>query len=154
MLTQGSRSYNTTVLRVLAAFLAILLAAGPGSIPLEARTRKGESLLKKGREAEVRKQWETALDFYEQAVLEDPADAAYQLAAKRVRFQAAMARVDTGQKLRALGQLEEALAEFQKAYAIDPANPMAEVEYKRTKEMIEREKNPKGAAPRALKIAA
>jgi general secretion pathway protein D len=145
MLTQGSRSYNTTVLRVLAAFLAILLAAGPGSIPLEARTRKGESLLKKGREAEVRKQWETALDFYEQAVLEDPADAAYQLAAKRVRFQAAMARVDTGQKLRALGQLEEALSEFQKAYAIDPANPMAEVEYKRTKEMIEREKNPKGA---------
>ena len=125
--------------------MAILLAVGPGSIPLEARTRKGESLLKKGREAEVRKQWETALDFYEQAILEDPADAAYQLAAKRVRFQAAMARVDTGQKLRALGQLEEALAEFQKAYAIDPANPMADTEYKRTREMIEREKNPKGA---------
>ena len=102
--------------------------------------------LKKGREAEVRKQWETALDFYEKAMLEDPADAAYQLSAKRVRFQAAMARVDTAQKLRSAGQLEEALAEFQKAYAIDPSSSIAEQELKRTKEMIEREKNPQGRA--------
>ena len=79
-------------------------------------------------------------------MLEDPADAAYQLSAKRVRFQAAMARVDTGQKLRSAGQLEEALAEFQKAYAIDPSSAMAEQELKRTKEMIEREKNPQGRA--------
>ena len=75
-----------------------------------------------------------------------PGDGAYQLSAKRVRFQAAMARVDTGQKLRSAGQLEEALVEFQKAYAIDPANAMAEQELKRTKEMLEREKNPQGRA--------
>ena len=80
-------------------------------------------------------------------MLEDPADSAYQLSAKRVRFQAGMARVDTGQKLRSAGQLEEAMAEFQKAYAIDPSNAMAEQELKRTKEMIEREKNPQGSLP-------
>lgn len=131
-----------SVLKVLGAFLLILLTVATS----DAKTRKGEGYLKKGREAEVRKQWETALDFYEKAMLEDPNDAAYQLSAKRVRFQAAMARVDTGQKLRTAGQLEEALAEFQKAYAIDPANGMAESELKRTKEMIEREKSPGGQA--------
>jgi NADPH:quinone reductase-like Zn-dependent oxidoreductase len=91
-------------------------------MPADARTRKGEKLLQQGREAEARKQWETALDFYEQAMLEDPADAAYQLATRRVRFQAAMARVESGQKLRAAGRLEDALAEFQRAYAVDPPN--------------------------------
>jgi general secretion pathway protein D len=135
-----------SVLRVLAAFIIILLALGPVAPPAHARTKKGDDYLKKGREAEVRKQWETALDFYEKAMLEDPGDAAYQLSAKRVRFQAAMARVDTAQKLRSAGQLEEALAEFQKAYAIDPSSSIAEQELKRTKEMIEREKNPQGRA--------
>jgi general secretion pathway protein D len=114
---------------------------------LEARTRKGEKLLEQGRQAEVRKQWETALDFYEQAMLEDPSDAAYQLATRRVRFQAAMTRVDAGQKLRSEGKLEEALAEFQRAYAIDPGSSIAEQEVKRTKQMIEREKTNKSATP-------
>ncbi|HYP07213.1 MAG TPA: cohesin domain-containing protein [Bryobacteraceae bacterium] len=123
-----------------------MMAVGPVAQPLQARTRKGDNLLKKGREAEVRKQWETALDFYEQAMLEDPGDSAYVIAARRVRFQAGMARVDAGQTLRSAGQLEEALVEFQKAYAIDPTNAMAEQEYKRTKDMIEREKNPQGRA--------
>lgn len=131
-----------SVLRIIAAILIVALAAGTA----DAKTRKGEDYLKKGREAEVRKQWETALDFYEKAMLEDPADGAYQLSAKRVRFQAAMARVETGQRLRSAGQLEEALAEFQKAYAIDPSNSMSEQELKRTKDMLEREKNPQGKA--------
>ena len=138
-----------SVLRVLATFLALMLARGSdASAARMRRPAKARDYLKKGREAEVRKQWETALDFYEKAMLEDPADAAYQLSAKRVRFQAAMARVDAGQKLRSAGQLEEALAEFQKAYAIDPSNSMAEQELKRTKDMIEREKNP----ARALRL--
>jgi general secretion pathway protein D len=126
-------------LKRLALFLGLIvvfvIAAG-------ARTRKGEGLLKKGREAESRKQWEVALDFYEQAMLDDPEDTAYQLAGRRVRFQAAMARVDSGQKLRAAGKLEEALADFQKAYAIDPSSSIAEQEIRRTRQMIEREKVP------------
>ena len=111
-------------------------------MPADAKTRKGEKFLEQGREAEARKQWETALDFYEQAMLEDPSDPAYQLATRRVRFQAAMARVDAGQKLRSAGKLEEALNEFQRAYAIDPSATIAEQEIRRTREMIEREKAP------------
>ena len=119
-------------LATLCLILCLLLPA------LHAKTRKGEKLLSQGREAEVRKQWETALDFYEQALLEDPADAAYQLSVRRVRFQASMSRLDAGQKLRAQGKLEEALHEFQRAYAIDPSSSIAEQEIKRTREMIPR----------------
>ena len=110
-----------SVLRVLAAFLALMLAVDPCSAAAHAKTRKGDDLLKKGREAEVRKQWETALDFYEKAMLEDPADCRLPAFGQAGPLPSGMARVDTGQKLRSAGQLEEALAEFQKAYAIDPS---------------------------------
>ena len=120
--------------------LALLLFIVAAFIPAYGKTGKGEKFLAQGREAEARKQWETALDLYEQAMLDDPADAAYQMAVRRVRFQAAMARVDSGQKLRSAGRLEEALAEFHRAYAIDPSSSIAEQELRRTKEMIEREK--------------
>ncbi len=118
-----------------------ILLAGLLVTGVSARTRKGEKLLNQGREAEARKQWETALDLFEQAMLEDPTDAAYQLAARRVRFQAAAARINAGQKLRSEGRLDEALHEFQRAYAIDPSQALAEIEIKRTREMIEREKS-------------
>ncbi len=38
----------------------------------------------------------------------------------------------------ATGQLEQALAEFEKAYGLDPASEIAVQEIRRTKEMIER----------------
>ena len=122
--------------------LAVFLIVMALCCPLGARTRKGEKLLNQAREAEVRKQWEAALDLYEQAMLEDPTDAAYQLGMRRVRFEASAARINSGQKLRNEGRLEEALLEFQRAFAIDPSAALAEVEIKRTKEMIEREKSP------------
>jgi general secretion pathway protein D len=123
--------------------LAIIITVGATLLtPADARTRKGEKFLQEGRKAESAKQWEAALDSYEKALLEDPSDPAYMMATQRVRFQASMVRVDTGQKLRKEGKLEEALNEFQRAYAIDPSSSIAEEELKRTREMIEREKAP------------
>src|SRR5205823_641306 len=43
-------------------------------------------------------------------------------------------------KIRATGQLGEALLEFQKAYAINPSSSAAEQELRRTRDMIERER--------------
>ena len=43
-------------------------------------------------------------------------------------------------KLRTAGKIDEALAEFEKAYAIDPASSIAEQEIRRTRAIIEREK--------------
>jgi len=120
------------------AFLMVSLVLLPES--LAARTRKGDKLLAEGRKAEVRKDWERALEFYEGALAEDPADAGYQLAVRRVRFQAAQERVNRGQKLRAEGKLEEALVEFQRAFALDPASAIARQELQLTLDMIEIEK--------------
>ncbi len=122
------------------AILAVLTMLGPGSGPADARNRKGEKLLTEGRAAEVKKDYDTALEKYEAALSEDPGDAAYQLSVNRVRFQAAQSHINLGQKKRAAGNLADALAEFEKAYAIDPASSMADQEIRRTRAMIEREK--------------
>jgi general secretion pathway protein D len=107
---------------------------------LGARTRKGDRLYAQGHQAEQLKDYDQALDLYEQALATDPADALYQMASRRVRFQSAQGHVDKAQKLRTEGKLEEALAEFGKAYAIDPASPVAAQELQRTLEMIDRDK--------------
>ena len=116
--------------------VALLLAPAPGM----ARSRKGDKLLAQGRYAEQSGQYEKALELYEQALKEDPTDTAFQLATWRVRFQASQIHVDLGQKLRAQGKLEEALAEFQRAFALNSASLIAEQELRRTYQMIEREK--------------
>jgi general secretion pathway protein D len=132
--------------RVLRATIAALLTVLLAAPPVEARTRKGDKFYKQAQTEEQKKLWEKALDLYEKALAEDPSDPAYQMGARRVRFQAAQARVDFGQKLRNEGRLAEALAEFQRAYAIDPASTIAEQELRRTYQMIEREKK-KAAQP-------
>jgi general secretion pathway protein D len=129
----------------LTAVLAVALLLSPA--PGEARTRKGDKLLAEGRYAEQTGDFEKALGLYEQALKEDPTDIAYQLSTWRVRFQASQARVDQGQKLRSQGKLQEALAEFQRAYALNPSSLIAEQELRRTYQMIEREK--KKAEPAA-----
>ncbi len=115
---------------------------------LIAKNKSGEKLMKEGGEAEARKEYDKALEAYEKAYTADPKDPAYQMAVRRMRFQAATSHVSLGQKIRAAGNLEDSLKEFQKAYATDPALAIAEQEIRRTKEMIEREKK-KPAGPGA-----
>jgi tetratricopeptide (TPR) repeat protein len=110
----------------LAKRAGFLLAAAALVTALEARTRKGDKALAESRAAELRKEWDRAIAFAEQALSEDPADIAYQLTASRLRFYAAQFHIDQGLKLRDQGQLEKALVEFQKAYGINPASAMAE----------------------------
>ena len=130
----------------LSLVLVFLLVLGP----LEARTKKGEKLLKDGQVAETRKEYDLALKLFEQALNIDPGDQGYQLAVRRARFQASQAHVDNGQKLRQAGKLEEAIAEFQKAFALDPGSTIAEQELRRTFEMIKREKEKKDQGPAAV----
>src|SRR5215813_4824404 len=122
------------------AAIGVVLVVLGGAV-LEARTRKGDKLLLQSRAAELRKEWDKALALAEQALSDDPADIAYQLATTRLRFYGSQYHIDLGKKLRNDGKLNAALAEFQKAYGINPASSMAEEEISRTKGMIEREKN-------------
>jgi general secretion pathway protein D len=130
---------NQLTFSSLALLLALVMT--PAS---QARTRKGDRDLAQGKIAELRKDWDAALGFYEQALAEDPGDAAYQLNADRARFQASQMHVNRGLKLRKQGSLTDALVEFERAYRIDPSSTVAEQEIHTTQEMIEREKK-KGA---------
>jgi general secretion pathway protein D len=129
------RSFNQITAIILAA---ALLAPCPA--PLYARTKKGDRLLAQGKSREIKKDWDAALELYEQALSEDPTDTLYRISTERIRFQAGQAHVDEGLKVRAQGLLGEALIHFQKAYAINPASAAAEQEIRRTQQMIERER--------------
>jgi general secretion pathway protein D len=122
-----------TAVWVAAAMLAPLA-------PLQAKTKKGQKYLAEGRVYESKKQWDAALESYEKAQAEDPADISYQMALEKARFQAAQLHVDTAMKTRATGQLGEAMLEFQRAYAINPGSAVASQEIVRTQDMIERER--------------
>lgn len=116
------------------ALLLCLVVAGSAY----ASALKARGLYEKGRRAEVEKNFDAALEFYEQAIVEDTENQRYDLAARRVRFVAGQFHVDRGQSLRDQGQLDEALAEFRRAIEIDPASSVAGQEFNRTKDMIER----------------
>src|SRR5579864_8823227 len=123
----------------LTAVVLTAILIGP-TVPLQAKTKKGDKYLAQGRVHEVKKEWDDALQAYEQALSEDPAEIIYQMSAQKARFQAAQMHLDQGLKVRDQGQLGDALLHFQKAYAFNPGSSAAEQEIRRTQEMIQRER--------------
>ena len=123
-------------------FLAIVMTSvmlAP-MLPLEAKTRKGDKYLAEGRAHEEKKEWDAALADYEKALSEDPGDLNYQMATQKARMEASSIHVTNGIKIRAQGQLGEALLEFSKGFALNPGSSVAEQEIHRTQQMIERER--------------
>src|SRR5436305_14941548 len=92
------------------AVIATALLLAP-TLPLEARTKKGDKFLGEGRVHEEKREWDAALDAYEKALSEDPGEIVYQMAAEKTRFQAAQNHVNQGIKLRSKGELGEAMLE-------------------------------------------
>lgn len=131
------------IVAILVCWLAILPPAQLG-----AKTRKGDKLRNESRTEEQRGNLDHALELAEKALSEDATDPAYILLVRRLRFEAGSAHVKAGQKLRNAGKLDEALAEFEKAYGLDAASAISIQEIRRTREMIERNKNG-GEAPMA-----
>src|SRR5256714_15601387 len=111
-------------------------------ITLPAIADKAKDLYAKGQDAEARQQYVTAFEFFKQAYDLKPKDLRYRAAFERNRFHAAASVVHNGQKLREDGKLDEALAEFQKALAIDPSLFIAKQELKRILQQINDAKNP------------
>ncbi|HXR15182.1 MAG TPA: cohesin domain-containing protein [Terriglobales bacterium] len=108
---------------------------------------KAKTLYKKGKDAEDRQNYEQAYDYYKQAYDLKPGDLSYRSAFERLRFLAGASHVHRGQLLREAGQLDTALAEFQKAVDLDPSSAIAQQELLHTKQMIEAAKN---AVPKAV----
>src|SRR5690349_2289817 len=127
------------------AVLLILSAILPAA-------ESAKSLYNKGVKAEARQDYEAAYDFYKAAYDQHPEDLKYRLPFERTRFLAAASKVHRGQQLRDEGKLQEALALFQQAIAIDPSNDLAVQEIRRTQQLMQRQPAPgKTPAPSARK---
>ncbi|HYG98624.1 MAG TPA: cohesin domain-containing protein [Terriglobales bacterium] len=116
----------------LTALCLVLVFAVP------AMADKAGSLYNKGRDAEARRDYETAYAFYKQAFDLKPKDLKYRTSMERMKFMGAASHVHRGQILREQGKLQEALVEFQKAVEIDPSSFIAQQELRRTQEEIKR----------------
>jgi general secretion pathway protein D len=127
-----------------AAVVLLVLA-----VTLALAADKAKTFYAKGRDAEARQNYEQAFDDYKQAYDLKPTDLSYRAAYERLRFLAGASHVHRGQLLRDAGELDTALAEFQKAVEIDPSSSIAQQELKHTKQMIDAGKStgPKAPAP-------
>jgi general secretion pathway protein D len=113
---------------------------------LPAVADKAKDLYAKGQDAEARQHYEDAYNFFKQAYDLKPKELRYRSAFERTRFEAAAEIVHNGQKLREAGKLDEAVAAFQRALAVDPTLYIANQELIRTQKMINDQHNPQPQA--------
>src|SRR3974390_3405341 len=88
---------NMYLFNRLTAIVMTAVLLGP-MLPLEAKTKKGDKYLAEGRVHEQKKEWDAAMESYDLALSEDPADIVYQMASTKVHFQAAQSHIDKGLK--------------------------------------------------------
>jgi general secretion pathway protein D len=121
-------------LRALCALACVLSLAAPS---LQARNnRAADKLFKLGQKAEAKNDFDAALNFYDQAVDADPNEPQYLIADERMRSKAAEAHLEEGRRLQHEQRLDEALAQFQKAFLDSPSSPVILEEVRQTTEMI------------------
>lgn len=116
----------------------VILCVGIGL--MAAGCPKGGSEYNQARKSENLQDLDTALQYYQKAYNADPRNAAYRIKLNQIRFEAGAFHVKQGQKLRESGDLQGAVAEFQRAATIDPSNDSAMQEVRRTLSLIS-EKN-------------
>lgn len=114
------------------ALLALVFSA-----TLTARQKKGDKFFKEAMAAELKQDWDTAVDLYQKAVDTDPSDQSFLIAMRRARFQDGQMHVNKGLKLRNDGKIAEAVQEFQKAILTDPASAIALQELRRSQQMLQ-----------------
>jgi len=77
---------------------------------------------KQGNAAEINKQWEEAIKYYEKAALENPKEVVYRLALWRAKTSAGLFSAQQARVLAEQGKKEEAVSEYRKALSYDPLN--------------------------------
>ena len=96
----------------------------------------GQADYKQGAKAESVGDLDGALTFYNNALKADPNNASLKIKVNQIRFEASELHVKNGLELRRKGDLQGALAEFQRAGVVDASSPIAEQELRRTAAMI------------------
>ncbi|MFZ0084674.1 MAG: cohesin domain-containing protein [Candidatus Acidiferrales bacterium] len=119
-------------------YLSVLVAAAL----LLAGCPKGNEDFSAAQKANALQDYDTALVHYERALRSDPTNAEYKLRAAQARYDAGQFHLHQGEKALKLGDLQLALAEFQKTQLIDPSNVAADQEVKRTTDLIAAQNGP------------
>ncbi len=101
-------------------------AAGIVSVGMCLACTPGNTFFRQGLKAEERKDWDTAVVDFDQAVKSRPENADYRLHERYARSQAAIFHVEQGKRDLKAGRTEQAIGEFQKAHSIDPSNQAAD----------------------------
>ncbi|MEO8736835.1 MAG: cohesin domain-containing protein [Edaphobacter sp.] len=126
---RGEISHNKLPAFALQALSLLFLVSGFAALsPVVAHAQSASKWSKRGQEAEVRQDYDTAYEDYRQATIKAPKDLRYKAHFERMRFQAAVGHIDRGRVLRQSGDLSGALNEFLRAHQIDPSNQTAEQE--------------------------
>jgi general secretion pathway protein D len=112
------------------------LAICLGIALLAAGCPKGQSDFDAGHKAENLSDMDDAYIYYQKAVKANPDNANYKIKADQSRFDAGQMHVQRGYAQRKKGDLQAAVAEFQRALLIDPSSSVAEQELQRTVDMI------------------
>jgi general secretion pathway protein D len=113
------------------ATLCICLALLAAGCP-----KNGKTEYSQGRKAESISDYDAALTYYQQALKADPNNANLKIKVNQIRFEASNFHIKQGLEMRKKGDLQAALAEFQRAGVVDPSSPVAEQELRRTAAMI------------------
>jgi len=119
-------------------FAAAAVAGVFLSAPVCSHAQSASTWNKRGQEAELRQDYDTAYEDYLKAHEKSLKDLRYQTRLDRMRFQAAAQHVDRGRVLRENGDRAGALNEFSRALQIDPSNEAAAQEIKITQDQDRR----------------
>ncbi len=144
MLNCGYRKRDTGLFLLACAVLALATLTA---------CSQGNQEYNEGKKAEAIKDYDTAVVHYQRALKANPTSVEYQLKLDRMRFEAAQYHVEQGEKLSQQGNLQLALAEFQKAMLIDPSSPVAQQETRKTLDAIAAKQAASAPPPAAVPAA-
>ena len=119
------RTYSSAV-RLMPFALMVTCAVGLGTG--HAHGQSAKTWDKRGEAAELHEDFDTAYEDYKKAFQLNPKDMRYKAHYENMVFRAAVAHVDRGRVLKQSGDYAGALAEFTRAYQIDPGNQAAQQE--------------------------
>ncbi|MGE5325959.1 MAG: secretin N-terminal domain-containing protein [Deltaproteobacteria bacterium] len=111
---------------------------------------EGSANFRQARKAELRKDYDTALVYYDKALQEEPENGKYIIHEKLVRQQAAVFHIKRGEEFLKQNRQQDAIGEFQKAVGIDPTNQVAG---QRLGQLLEQQAAAKKAREEAIKNA-
>jgi len=133
----SSNGFRLVVRLISFSCLALVLSGCP----------KGKDSFSAGRIAENRHDFDSALEYYKQALQAHPSNVEYQIKVAGISFEAARAHISNGQTLRDRGDLNGALFEFEKAQSIDPASPVAAQQIQKTRKVISAARSASAPSP-------